>query len=144
MARTAPARRFPLAGLGVALLAVLGCGGSDGPATHPVTGKVVFKGSGDLRRLVGGHVYFESVGEPKVTAAGEIEAGGAFTLGSYLDGKDRAGVPPGEYRVSVKPPADDAPRPPVHPKYLNPATSGLKVTVAAGTNTPTIEVEAGR
>jgi hypothetical protein len=135
-----------LAAVGAAaLFAVLGCGES-GPKTYPVKGKVVYKGGGDVARLAGGQVNFESVGEPKVTASGEIERDGAFTVWCYLEGKDREGLPAGEYRVCVRPPKgdDDGPRRggPLHPRYQTFDKSGLTVTVAAGTNTPTIEVEA--
>jgi hypothetical protein len=130
-----------------ALLAVVGCG-SSGPTTYPVRGKVAYKGPGDVGQLAGGQVHLESVSEPKVTASGEIEADGAFTVWCYLEGKDREGVPAGEYRVCVRPPKDgsDGPRRggPLHPRYQSFDKSELKVTVTSGTNTPTIEVEAGR
>jgi hypothetical protein len=133
-------------GLGAVLLATLGCG-QDGPKTYPVNGKVVYKGQGDVARLEGGEVHFESVSEPRVTASGEIGRDGAFAVWCYLEGKDREGVPAGEYRVCVRPSRDggDGPRRggPLHPRYQTFEKSGLKATVTPGTNTPTIEVEAG-
>jgi hypothetical protein len=130
-------------GLGVALFAAIGCG-QDGPKTYPVNGKVAYKGKGDMIRLSGGQVIFESVAEPRVTASGEIERDGAFTLGCLVEGKQCVGVPAGEYRVRVKPPPDEGSERAVHPKYLSADKSGVTVTVTPGTNTPTIEVEAGR
>lgn len=119
-------------GLGVALLAALGCG-QDGPKTYPVNGKVVYKGQGDVARLEGSNVHFESVGEPKVTGSGEIGPGGTFTAWCYLEAKDREGLPAGEYRVCVKPSSDDDGEArrggPVHPRYTSFDKSGLTVTV---------------
>jgi hypothetical protein len=133
-------------GLGAAVLTALGCGGSDGPATYPVRGKVVYKGAGDVAKLAGGQVHFESAAGPRVTASGEIAADGTFAVWCHLDGKDREGVPAGEYKVCVRPPKDDDTprRGPLHPRYQTFDKSGLKATVTAGTNTPTFEVEAHR
>jgi hypothetical protein len=138
--------------VGAALFAALGCGGPDGPKTYPVKGKVVYKGGGDVGRLTGGQVHFESVGETRVTGLGEIEDGGTFSVWCYLESKDREGLPPGEYRVCVRTARgggdeDGAPRRrsgPIHPRYQTFDKSGLTVTVAEGTNTPTIEVEAAK
>ena len=148
LTRRRKAVSFVAIGAGAALLAALGCG-QDGPKTYPVNGKVVYKGQGDVAKLEGGQVHLESVStEPKVTASGEIEADGAFTVWCYLESKDREGVPEGEYRVCVRPArgGGDEPRRggPIHPRYQRFETSELKITVTPGTNTPTIEIEAGR
>lgn len=137
--------------VGSALVLVLlaGCGQS-GTKVYPVRGKLVYKGKGGVAWLAGGQVHFESVAEPKVTASGEIEEDGSFAVWSYVDRKDREGLPAGEYRVCVIPPGrdgdDEAPRRVglLHPRYQNFDTSKLSVTVTPGANTPTVEVEAGR
>jgi hypothetical protein len=134
-----------LAAVGATFIAA-GCGKEDGTRTHAVEGKVVLK-HGDVRALAGGQVMFESVGETRVTGAGEIQNDGSFEAACYLDGKDRTGLPAGEYRVCIRPPAagGEAPKKSaLHPRFRSYDKSGLKVTVAPGTNTPTIEVEAGR
>lgn len=129
----------------VVLFAALGCGGADGVKTHPVEGKVVFKGKGDVSQLAGYRVNFETVGEPRVAGSGEVAADGTFSVWCYLDGQDREGLPAGEYRVCIGPPRSDDGEPPrpslLHPRYASFTKSGLKVTVSAGTNTPTLEVE---
>jgi hypothetical protein len=132
--------------MGAALLAALGCGGGDGVKTYPVNGRVVYKGKGDVAKLEGGQVHFESLSEPRVIASGEIGSDGAFAVWCHLEGKDREGVPAGEYKVCVRPPkGDDAPRRggPLHPRYQTFEKSGLKITVSPETNTPTVEVETG-
>jgi hypothetical protein len=134
--------------LGLVLLAVAsGCAGESWPKTYLVNGKVVVK-NGDVSTLAGGQVFLESVTEPKVTGAGEIEEDGTFSVGCNIDGKDRAGIPAGEYRVCLKPPTDDEESPKrtgaLQPRYRTYDKSGLKTTVTEGSNSPTIEVEASR
>jgi hypothetical protein len=147
LTRSRNAVRSAAVGAGAALLVAVGCG-QDGPKTYPVNGKVVYKGAGDVAKLEGGRVHLESVSsEPKVTASGDIEADGSFSVWCYLESKDREGVPAGEYRVCVRPArGGDEPRRggPIHPRYQRFETSELKITVTPGTNTPTIEIEAGR
>jgi hypothetical protein len=130
---------------GAALLAALGCGGSDGPATYPVRGSVAYKGGGDAAKLAGYQVHFESTGTPKVTGSGEVGSDGTFGAACHLDGKDREGLPAGDYRVCLQPPRDGGDSPvrggPLHPKYTTFDKSGLKVTVGTGSNAPTLEVE---
>ena len=123
--------------MGVAVLFLLtGCGGASGaPKTHPVQGKVVFKGKGgNIRHLVGGRVRLRSVSDPGVGAAGEIQEDGTFTLGTYLKEKSLPGAPAGTYKVVVDPPADDDDddrrrRAVIHPKYRDFDKSGLTITV---------------
>lgn len=144
--RSRNAVRAAAVGVGAALLAALGCG-QDGPKTYPVNGKVVFKGKGDVSKLAGYQVLFLSVGEPQVKGGGEVATDGTFTTSCYLEGKDRTGLPAGEYRVSISPGrGDDGESPrrgpsPLHLRYASLDQSGLKVTVTEGTNTPTLEVE---
>lgn len=129
-----------------AVFVTAGCGKEDGTKTYPVEGKVVLK-QGDVRALAGGQVMFESVGETRVTGAGEIQGDGSFEAACYLDGKDRTGLPAGDYRVCIRPLAADgelSKKSALHPRFRSYDKSGLKVTVAPGTNTPTIEVELGR
>src|SRR5262245_27558012 len=110
-----------------ALLAAAGCSGGK---THPVQGKVIYKGGAPV---TGGTVVFEPVDKNvRVSARGDIRPDGSFRLGTYTDGD---GAPQGLYHVLVVPPAPSEenerrpPRPPIHRKYLSPDTSPLKATV---------------
>jgi hypothetical protein len=113
------------------LIEAAGCGPS-GPETFPVTGKVVYKGRGNVSQLTGGRVRFQSVSDPSLVAVGEIEDTGAFSLGSFLKDKALPGVPAGQYKARVEPPVDDEegkPLPVLHPRYLSFDKSGLTFTV---------------
>jgi hypothetical protein len=131
-----------------AAVAVLGCGGGgggdSGPKTYPVTGKVVVK-NGDVNKLRGGLVRFESVADPARKGVGEVEDDGAFVIGSSYNEKPVPGLPEGEYRARIDPKdergGEGGPRPVVLPKYRDFATSGLTFTVKPGSNVFTIEVE---
>ncbi len=113
------------------LALILGCGGSSGPQTHPVQGKVVYKGKGIIRQLAGGTVHFQSVADPKLTAFGEIDDEGSFTMGIVHNDKNLTGVPAGKYKARVEPPTDDdgVPAPVLAPKYRDYDKSGLTFTV---------------
>ncbi len=136
--------------VGLVLLAA-GCGRSNGKLkTYPVRGKVVIKGTGEpATRLEGAAVMLEPVADPAgAQVRGEIGDGGTFALGSIIGGQNVGGVPTGEYRVRIALPGGGPRRGvrlPVDAKYLSYDTSGLRVTVAAGTNDDvTIEVEEPR
>jgi hypothetical protein len=124
-----------LAVLGLAaLLPVLAGCGESGPPVHQVSGKVVFKGKGNLRQLVGGKVRFQSTADPKLMPVGSIEDDGSFSLGTMHQDKELRGVPAGTYKARVEPrPADDeeAARAPIDRKYLEFDKSGLTFTVPA-------------
>jgi hypothetical protein len=134
-------------GAAAALTLLPGCGGGgDGaPRTHPVSGKVVFKGKpGNFRQLVGGKVRFQSTSDPSLIAVGTIEDDGTFALGTPFKEKGLGGVPAGTYKARVELPAtdnEDTPqRLPFHPKYLDFHKSGLTFTVPV-TGEILIEVE---
>ena len=133
---------FRTLALGLALVAA-GCGDS-GPPVYPVKGKVVFKGKGNMRQLVGGMVRFQATSDPKLTPVGEIEDGGVFTLGTVMDTKGRPGVPAGTYKARVEPRRFDGEEPArgaIHPKYQDFDQSKLSFTVPVSGEI-VIEVEA--
>jgi hypothetical protein len=112
---------------------VTGCGQSE-PKTYPVQGKVVFKGKGgNVARLAGGMVRFQSVSDPNLTAVGEIADDGTFSMGAFLKDKGLSGVPAGQYKARVDPPEDDEEgkllRGLIAPKYQDFDKSGLTFTV---------------
>ncbi len=122
--------------------ALAGCG--SGPATHPVNGKVVWKGGGDAKELAGYGIALESE-DRKTSAAGEIKADGTFTIGTF--GADD-GALEGKHRVAISPPqhTDDTPVPRslIPGKYGSLDTSNLTIEVKPGRNTPVLEVESSR
>ncbi len=80
-----------------ALLCFVGCGGSDGPAVHPVKGKVTFSGE-----ALGG--YRISFVDPKGGGAfGVIKDDGTYTL-EVSDG--RKGCTAGKFKVVIQPNVD--------------------------------------
>src|SRR5581483_9851663 len=93
--------RLLLSGCSFLLVCTLvGCGGR----THPVEGKVVFKGSTDpARELAGYQVMFESA-EQKVSANGVVQPDGTFRVGTF---KDNDGAVPGKHRVALSPPSEE-------------------------------------
>jgi hypothetical protein len=123
--------------------ALAGCG-SNVPKTYPVKGKVVFKGKGDVARLSGHHVRFESVSDAKLSAVGEIEDDGTFSLGSFIDGKALPGLPEGTYKACLEQPEpedeDRKPPPVVHSRFLSTKTSGWEFKVPSSDEF-TLEVE---
>jgi hypothetical protein len=132
-------RGLLLAGvLGFSLL-LAGCGSR----TQPVEGIVVFKGGEPATKLAGYYVTFESVDQP-VSATGVVQPDGTFKVGTYQDGD---GALLGKHRVSIGPPAPDYgdnPKSLILPKYNQPQTSGLEVTIMRGINKVTLEVEPAR
>ena len=132
-----------LASAAFALSVILGCGQSSGVQTEVVKGKVVIKG-GDVGRLVGGYVRFESVSDPTVKAVGEIEDGGEFVMGTFVNDKPVGGVVAGNYRakIELKDSEQRVPgRPPINRRYLDFKTSHLQYTVVKGENNFTIELD---
>ncbi len=124
-------------------LAATGCGGgSDGPATAPVSGTVTVKGAprGDLTVTF----YSEGGGRP---AIGITDADGEFSLTTNNTG-DGATVGSHKAAVSAGGSGEEASAPPmpgfpgynewmkkqrelIDPKYADPKTSGLTYTVPA-------------
>ncbi len=111
-----------------AILAVFsilgGCGG--GMTTYPVRGTVTLDNG---EPLAGATVSMESV-DHAVSATAQTDAQGRFAM-STLEAED--GLPLGQYRALVQPPASpdpDQPAPmPFDPKYTGYETSGLEFTV---------------
>jgi hypothetical protein len=109
---------WTLQSLAAVLLA--GCSGATG-TTLPVTGVVridnaVWSG--------GGAIVFDGA---KESGLAPLDA----------DGKFRLSLPPGSYRVAIEPPGGiplERPDPktsPLPPKYMDPSSSGLTVTISA-------------
>jgi hypothetical protein len=134
-----PSRRLAMQGMAVlAALAGLwmaGCGGSEGPSTIPVSGKVTLNGE----PLTSGEVAFvpkEGDGTRR-PGIGRIEEDGTFVLMSH----SKEGVEPGDYKVVVYPVASDdggekkdaATISPIPEKYRKTETTDLEATVDAST-----------
>ena len=83
-------------------IASSGCGrgGSPGPQTHVVTGKVTYK---DGSALTGGAITFTLASDPSLTASGDIGADGAFTLYTIVGSQRFLGAVEGEHRVTIIP-----------------------------------------
>ena len=81
-----------------ALMCLIGCGGSDGPAVYPVTGKVTFSGGS----LAGYRISFVSA-DRQSGAVGTIKDDGTYTL-QVSDG--RAGCTTGKFKVVIQPIVD--------------------------------------
>jgi hypothetical protein len=132
--------------LGVALVVVAftGCGGG-GPKAVTVTGKVVYKPNGEPATLLaGGNVCLQSVTDPENKPVGRIDDDGTFFLGTTMGEKNLGGVLPGEYRVRVVPPQNEAGRTTrglIEPRFMSFDKSDIRVTIGAGKNELTIGVE---
>jgi hypothetical protein len=120
-------------------LATLGCDGK-----HTVKGKVQFS---DGTPLTAGMVVFED--ERAATSGyGMLGPDGSFEI-TYDDPQD--GLPPGLYRVAVRPPSPSAltdeqkkkmpPRAGIALKYLQPETSEIRVTIEGERTDLVIELE---
>jgi hypothetical protein len=122
------------------LLAAGGCGGKQDVGY--VSGKVTLNG----QPLSKGSVVFHNPAKGIVVSA-PLQPDGSYTAKTY----QLAGLPPGEYQVSISPtgvgsgetPLAEPPKPSassgttnIPAKYLQPKTSGLKVTVQPGKNPP--------
>lgn len=110
-----------------------------GKATTPVQGTAKVKGGSDPAALAGYGVMFEAV-DPgpdgqMMSSSGEIDATGKFQLSTN---GTNDGAYPGKYRVAITPPIPftdgPPPKPAIHPKYQNLATSGLEATVGSSGN----------
>lgn len=114
----------------VPLVALLGCGPKR-PKTTPVSGTVTFK----QQPLKGAAVWFiaKAKGRP---AMGMTDENGQYRLKTF---EPNDGAVPGEYAVSVAPPASKAAKPGAAKsagafpaKYRSSETSGLHTTVETG------------
>jgi len=114
-----------------------GCGGSGGmppPQTHPVSGKVFYKGGQPLR---GGVIQFQSASDPSLTTKGDIEPDGTFELITLYQNEQLPGATQGQYHVTVIPRMADNKPVDIHqlPRLY---------TVEAKDNTFSIELERPR
>ena len=123
--------RLPRARAGVIAAAVVvmtagGCGRSD---MHRVSGRVHFADGSPLQY---GRVVVEYAGAHKGGAWGRIKENGSFTIGTL---SENDGMKAGTYSVTIRDAFEPATRPDksatplVHPRFLNPATSGLSFEV---------------
>jgi len=143
---TAQAGAGPLARLLVMAcvsLAPLACG-STGPGMAPVSGKVTYQG----KPVPKGSVTFASTTPGGRNATGQLDAEGNYKLQTENPGD---GALVGDYLVTIyahdEPILDYIPKKPIPPKILTPTkyekaeTSGLKATVASGSNTFDFELK---
>jgi hypothetical protein len=130
--------------VGLALLALGGCGKSDREPTHPVRGQVAYNGKPIPHAIVVFHPLTEpgkNVPRPRAT----VNADGTFVLATY-EASD--GAPAGQYAVTIewwqsneKAAPDAPPSNRLPPRYAKTATSGLRVRVEPGDNQiPTIQL----
>lgn len=115
------------------LLALTGCGGSSGPKTYAVEGRVTLSG-GDPAALAGHYIETTKQGSAE-TAFAVIEPDGRFKLESLHAGNLAKGATEGDYQVRLvlsddiinanRKPAKS----PVAAKYLQFKSSGLSLHV---------------
>lgn len=111
---------------------VAGCGRSD---LHRVSGQVKF---GDGSPLTVGRVVVSY--EDGTSSWGRVQKDGSFRVGTK---KDSDGMRGGTYRVAVKDAILPGEKPGeflgvVHPRFADPATSGLEFTVPDQTTWPIV------
>jgi hypothetical protein len=114
--------------------AVCGCG-SSAPTVFPVYGKIVFEKGGDLKKLAGATVEFESVADSKIHAYGTIKEDGSFAMTTRVGDVAQLGAVAGEHKIrilfEVQHDTDDykPPPPPIHPRFTSFKDSKLTCTV---------------
>lgn len=112
-----------------------GCGAS--PETHPVSGKVVKKNG---KAWAGGMITFQLDKDPALSATGEIQKDGSFTLTTHYvsgnSGASKSGAPIGEYSVTVEPAYGDE-----LPNSIKGNSVSKKYSVKEGNNSFVIEVD---
>jgi hypothetical protein len=128
----------------VLLAGLSGCG----RRLYPVEGQLVWADGQPARELAGGMVYFESA-EHRTISRAQVEADGRFQLTTDRPGGD--GVPPGPHRIYVVEPrrgGGESGEPPapaqMDPRFGNPETSGLEMTVPPPSNPVVLKVERAR
>jgi len=140
-------RRSVAAAAGLAALALLpGCGEDQLP-TAPVSGKVTLND----KPLTSGTVIFESE-KHGITARGEIQSDGTYTLRTYGGKKSPDGAVLGEHKVAIKAfqegaasaSGDEEPgvgKPAIPEKYLYTYDSGIVKEVTEGPNDIPIKLQ---
>lgn len=113
-----------------------GC--SDGPPTYSVSGKVVFD-KGDIKKLAGSNVEFQTETEPKHIFYGPIQEDGSFSMGTISNGKKLNGVFAGTYKARIHLFSEDDEetairKSPIHLKFLDYQSSGLTFKVPGDNN----------
>jgi hypothetical protein len=128
--RTASRRGGSRVGLALVLIALFGCGG--GPKVHPVKGRLVFD-KGDVKLLAGSILNCQNEQNPSVSARGDINEDGSFTLETYARGRIVPGAIEGTYRARIIPEngSDESlfRRTHIDPKFLDGKASSLTFKV---------------
>ena len=123
----------------ISLILVLGC--AEGVKTFPTTGKVIYKSDS---KPFQGIVYFEAVTSPHTRSMAKTNTDGTFSMSTVKEG---GGAVEGEQVVRIDVDQTDEVQVKdkvknIHPKYLDFATSPLKVKVESGkANNFTIELD---
>jgi hypothetical protein len=124
------------------LFLLAGCSGQS-IKTHPVSGKVEIK-DGDVAILTGSDIELKHEDDEFLRPTGDIDSSGHFSLNTLYQGEILQGAPEGKYqaRIILGDESDEGvPKRkgnPVHPRFLDFATSGLTVTVPG--DSPTISL----
>jgi hypothetical protein len=144
MASVVPKRVCGIGRVGLILASLAGCGdGQPKPVT--VTGKVVYKSTGEPATLLaGGYICLQSVSDPENKPTGRINDDGTFFLGTTVGEKNLGGVTPGEFRVRVVPPQNAAGRTTrglIEPRFVSFDKSEIRVTIGPDKKELLIEVE---
>lgn len=121
------------------VIILVGC--AEGVKTFPTTGKVIYKADG---KPFNGLIYFEAVKPPHMRSMAATTADGTFSMSTVKEG---GGAVEGEQVVRIDVDQTDEAQikdksKNIHPKYLDFATSPLKIKVEAGkANNFTIELD---
>ena len=134
--------------LAITQVCVFGCSNSHGTAS--VAGTVLYKN----QPVDGATVIFHPKGDASKAkpAQGKSESGGRFTVSTYFGPDDQAsGALPGDYAVTVTkidepqgaydPHKDPPLKNHLPTKYSTPQQSPLTVTIKAGANRPTLQLD---
>lgn len=117
----------------IGIVVFTGCG--TGIKTHPVAGKIEIS-SGDIKPLAGHTIEVALDSDPKVRAAGQIQADGTFELETLQGGTVLKGALPGSYKARLVLADDDLKErilaaKAIPPRYLQFEKSGLSLQVPA-------------
>jgi hypothetical protein len=127
---------MPLRSLLGLVLVAGGCGGDDGPTTHPVSGKILVDGKPASKAQVTFHPT--SGASTRWIPLAETDADGAFRPSTRLTGD---GAPAGNYQLTIVWPEikvdhgeEIASGDRLGRRYADPKGSGLQVTIKEGEN----------